>query len=457
MANALDNVHRAPRPLWLLLLVALGLLAVGLPAASAHAQATPLTVDQVRELALNHNRKYLSALDSVKLADAEIVKARAGALPTLSASAGYDRNFTIPSTFVTIDTMTQEFKFGFKNNFSAGLSLRQSIYQGGKVFTALAIAKLYRKYAAAGLDQARAEVIYNAEVLFYRTILARSQLDVLQKALEANTYNLDIVEKKYSQGTVSEYEVLRARVEKNNLLPQILQAESDVRLAEKRLKSFVGIDLEKEITTVDNETDTTLSNLPPLPQVVDTALAERPEMQKADYLEQITDKAIKVARAEFWPSLEAVGSYGWQAQSDAFTLDENNTSSLTAGLRLSIPIFSGGKRFGDVTQRKAQHNQVKLAAAQSRDDVRLQVEAAYDQLVQAKKALDIQGTNIDEAQEGLRIANLRYESGVGTLLEVLSAQVALTQARNALASAKFNFREARAKLKKASTLDVGME
>ncbi len=457
MANVHNQFQRTRRLRRPIASVVIGLIAIGFLAPSAGAQATALTVDQVRELALSHNRTYLAAGDEVKKADAEIVRARAGALPTVSASAAYDRNFTIPSTFVTIGDQTEQFKFGFKNNFSAGISLRQSIYQGGKVFTALAIAKLYRKYANAGLDQARASVIYNAEVLFYRTVLAKSQLQVLQDAYKANSYNLDMVEKMYSQGTVSEFEVLRARVEKNNLLPMILQAESASRLADKNLKSFVGIDLEDSVTIVDAATDTTIGELPPLSAFVDTALAARPEMQQADYEQEITKRAVKVAKAEFWPSLEAVGSYGWQAQSDAFTLNENTSSSLTAGVRLSIPIFSGGSRFGDVAERKAQHNQSKLAYQQQRDNVRLEVEAAYDGLVQAKKALDIQGVNIAEAQEGLKIANVRYESGVGTLLEVLSAQVALTDARNARATALYNFREARARLKKASTLDVGME
>ncbi len=455
MVNVHYKMHRRPRRLLILALLALA--AAGLAASSTQAQATALTVEEVRALALSHNRLYLSALDEVKKAGAEIVRARSGALPTLSANAAYNRNFMIPSTYVTIGDQTEQFKFGFKNNFSAGLSLRQSIYQGGKVFTALAIAKLYRKFATAGLDSARAAVIYNAEILFYQTILQRSRLDVLRKALEADSLNLENVEKMYSQGTVSEFEVLRARVEKNNLLPQILQAESDAKLAEKRLKSFVGIDLEHEITTVDDATDTTLGDLSTLSYYVDTALAARPEMQQATYLSEISKRAVKVAKAEFWPSLEAVGSYGWQAQSDDFTLSQNTTNSLTAGFQVSIPIFSGGSRFGDVAQRKAEYNQTKLLLSQQRDNVRLEVEAAYDQLIQAKKALDIQGVNIAEAQEGLKIANVRYESGVGTLLEVLSAQVALTSARNAMAMALYSFRSARAQLKQASTIEVGME
>ena len=433
------------------------LLLLPLSASLRAQQVTVLTVDQVRRRALDYNRDYLSAREEIRKADADVVRARAGALPDISANAYYNRNFRVPSQFVEINGQSQEFQFGFKNAFGVGLSLRQPIYQGGKVFTAWTIARLYKKYSRAGANEVQGEVIYNAEVLFYDAILKQSRLDVLNKALEANSYNLEVIEKMYDQGMVSEFEVLRARVEKNNLLPQILAAESDLKIARKRLKSFIGLELNQDVELVESEVDTTLTGLEPLEVYIDTALAARPAVRQSELLIDITDKAVRVAKGGYYPSLEAVSSWDWSSVSDEFTLDKNNTTSLTAGLQLTIPIFKGLERSGDVTQRKVENYQARLAGSQLKDDIRLEVESAYDRLIQAKKALDIQDVNIAEAQEGLKIANVRYESGVGTLLEVLSAQVALTDARNARAAALFSFREARAGLKKASTIQLSME
>jgi outer membrane protein TolC len=97
-----------------------------------------------------------------------------------------------------------------------------------------------------------------------------------------------------------------------------------------------------------------------------------------------------------------------------------------------------------------------LALAQYRDDVMLEVEAAYDQIIQARKALDIQGETIAQGEEGLRIANLRYETGIGTQLEVLSAQTALTTARQMMATARFNYLRAKSQMKKATTIDISI-
>jgi len=301
-----------------------------------------------------------------------------------------------------------------------------------------------------------AEIEYNADLLFYSAILEKSRLDVLQAALVTNSHNLDMVEKLFSQGMVSEYEVLRARVEKSNLQPEILQAESSARLAEKRLKSFLWIVLDEPVVLIEAEADTVLPLLPAPEAMIDSALIHRPEMKMAGYSAEMNKKAIRIARGDYFPSLDAVSTYSWQSQSDRLTLTDNQVESWSVGLTLSIPIFHGGRRSGEVRDRQAAYQQSRLALAQFRDDVTLEVEAAYDQIVQAKKALDIQGETISQAEEGLRIANLRYETGIGTQLEVLSAQTALTTARQMTATARFNFRQAKSRLKKATTIDTSI-
>ncbi|MEW6413368.1 MAG: TolC family protein [Candidatus Zixiibacteriota bacterium] len=434
---------------------AAALLAVTLTFAAGVRAATPLTIDDVRRMALEFNRTYLAAQEDVIKAETEITTARADALPDITASSHYNRNLKLGSFFLNPEgAETIEFKTGFKNEFGASLSLRQSIWKGGKVFKALKIAKLYKAYAEQISQEVRASVIYNAELLFYQAILEQSNLQVLEKAFEANSYNLEMVEKSYSQGMVSEYEVLRARVEKSNLMPQILASQSNLRLSQKRLKSFLGIDLNEDIVLVEADDDTSIVTLPALATLTDTALAVRPEVRQAESLTEIAEKAIGVARGDYFPSLEAVSTYSWSAQSDDLTLSENQATAWTAGLNLSIPLFKGGATRGAVRASRADYEQAKLAAQETRDAVKLEVEEAYDLLLQAKKSLDVQEITIAQAEEGLKIANLRYESGVGTQLEVLSAQTALTQARNALALAKFSFRQAKAQLKKATTLET---
>ncbi len=438
----------------LLLLVALSLGLFTPPS-----EARTLTAAQARQLALEFNRTYLAAQEDVRSAGADVTKARAGAFPEITLSGSYNRNFDIPSFFVSAEddqgeVETIEFKTGFKNSYGANLMLTQSIWQGGKVFAAWKVAKDFARFSKEISNQVKRLVVYQADSNFYAVALQQARLEALEKSYEAAVQNLDVVEKQFSQGVVSEFEVLRARVEKLNLEPQIIRARSDHRLAEKHLKSFLGLELEEELQLVDDSVTSALPGLRPLDELVRVALEERPEMHQAKLQRDMRERAIGIARGDYYPSLSAVAGYDWQAQSDDMTLSENISKSWTAGLRLSIPIFRGGRTRGAVTQAIVERNKAHLQLQQTDDDIRLQVEATFDRMLQAKEAFDIQKTTIAQAEEGLRIANLRYESGIGTLLEVLSARAALTLARQAMAEATFAFRLAKSGLKLATTVDM---
>jgi HAE1 family hydrophobic/amphiphilic exporter-1 len=433
-------------------LLVMALLICGVGSTSA---ATALTLKQARAQALQHNRDLLSAKQDVRLAETNVDIALSDALPHLRLDAGYTRNIESPSFFFYDDQgNSTEIRTATDNAYQATLSLRQPIWQGGKVFTAYAISKLYRRYTDAIAQQVEDNVLYHTDVLFFQVMLDRAILDTYRAAHANNVANLEVVEKKFEQGLVSRYELLRARVEKANLEPMILQAESVQRLSEKRLKSFLGLNLQELIDIIEPVADTSIAGLPPMTALVDSALARRPESQQSELVVDIAHKAIRIARGGYFPNIDFVSAYQWQGQSEDFNLNENNSRAWTAGIQLSFPFFEGGRTRAEVGAARADHNKARLNAAQVHDNVRLEVEAAYDRLIQAKKSLDAQVETIAQADEGLRIATLSYDQGVGTQLEMISAQTALTQARQSLAQALFSFRQARSDLKRATTLDI---
>ena len=429
-------------------------LAVMMLAACAPAAEIALTVRDARQRAVLANRRFLSAKEEVSKASGQIAQARAGIFPDVSVNGSWDHNFKIPELLIQSDNETMRLKMGFNNSFGASVQIQQALWEGGKVLNAWAIAKLYREYTSDNLLRAEDEIVYNADVLFYSAILQRSNLEVIQKSLQAAEENLAVVEKLYAKGMVSEFELLRAKVERSNLQPSLLQAESDLNMSQRTLKSFLGIALRDTIQLVEETDDTSLAALPSTEQLTQSALEKRPDLMAAGHLRQMADKAIGVEKADYQPKLDGYARWSWSAQSDQFRLNQNTSSSATAGLSLNIPIWKGGRVGGAVAYRRAEYRQATFAEAQMKDDVTLEVEEARDRLVQAKKSLDVQKETIAQAEEGLRIANLRYAQNVGTQLEVLSAQAALSQARRAHAAALFFFRESKAGLKKATTIDL---
>ncbi len=424
---------------------------------------TVLTVEKVRELALEYNRDLQSAKEELKSARGEIVSARAGALPQITLDGRYTRNIKKPVIFFPEfdDTGTpsgdyQKIELGQNNDFNLAINVYQPLFNGGQVWTALSIAKIYARLSSTVVEQVESEIIYGAEGLFYNAILADSEQDVLKSSLEQLTLNLNNVEKFHEQGMVSDFELLRARVEKLNLEPQIIAAQSRVNIARKELKSFLGLSLEEDIVLEADYSDTVYSKLPPVDSLVNLAYEHRPDVKIARLEARGYDKAIGIARSNWlYPQLNLSTSYSWTASSDDFRITDRNLSKTwTVSALLTIPLFDGGRTIGEVRKAKTDYYQAVLKEEQMMDDVRLEVEAAYDGLIQAKRALSVQKETIDQADEGLRIANLRYQTGIGTQLEILSAQTALTDARTNLARAVYNFRLAKSALKKAIGYDV---
>lgn len=422
-----------------------------LTAGIAEAQ-TVLTVENVRKMALEYNRQYLAAKKNLEKARGEIISVRSGALPQISLNGYYARNLLDRELFFG----GEKIPISLNNDFDLALTFSQPLYVGGKVGTAMKIARYYEEYSKEVLRQVEAEIVFQAESIFFAAALAESNLEVIRKAYEQLNYNLEVVEKQYGQGMISEYERLRARVEKGNLEPQLIGAESEVNLAQKRLKSFLGLPLNEKITLAIDLSDTSLVEMPALDSLEEAALNNRPELRQADLQKKVYDKAVRIAKGNWiYPNVSLNTTYQVTASSDDFKLREREVSkSWSAALLINIPLFDGGKTIGEVRKARVDYYNAVLAEQQALDDIRLEVEQAHDNFQMARKALEVQKETIAQAEEGLRIANLRYQSGIGTQLEVLSAQTALTDARTNLARAVYNYRLARAALKKAISVEM---
>ncbi|MCP4704462.1 MAG: TolC family protein [candidate division Zixibacteria bacterium] len=413
---------------------------------------TVLTVEKVRQRALEYNRQLLSAKKELDRAKAEIISARSGALPQLSLDGRYTRNLTTRELFFGDEVIP----ISKNNEFDLSLSLTQPLYIGGKVGSALKIAKIYREYSEEAIKQAEREVVYSAESIFYSAILAESNLDVIKKSSVVMTLSLEIAEKKFSQGMISEYELLRARVEKLNIQPQLISAESNLNLSRKRLKSFLGLPLNENVSLIADLSDTSSVNLPTLDTLIIMAINERPEIKQANLNKRGRKKAVRIAKGDWlYPNIYANATYQMTGSSgDRYFRDSERSDSWTASLTVNIPIFDGARTIGEVRKAKVDYYQAKLTEQQLLDDIKLEVEQAYDNLIQAGKALETQTETITSAEEGKRIADLRYESGIGTQLEVLSVQTALTLARTQYIQTVHSYRLAKAALKKATGFNI---
>ncbi len=387
-----------------------------------------LTIDQAVEMALQRNEDYLLARSQLSKAEAEVQSATSEALPQISLTSAYNRNLVIPTAVFE----GMRFKLGTDNQIDVGVSVTQSLWHGGKVVAAIKIARLYREYTRYGVEQAGSDISFGVRQAYLAAILAQNLVDVYRDALEAAKLNYEMVKKMEEQGVKSEFELLRARVEVSNLQPQLTQAQNQARVAANRLKNLINVNLSDSLE-LSYDFDESLMQYPlELSRLIGLAMENRAELQQQDVLREITRRAIGVIDADNAFKLDLQSQYGWQYQADNFDLGESNlwSESWSAGIIFSWPIFDGFRNKAEVRKAKVDHNNAELVFQQLTDEVEADVREALFLYQEAGERLQAQETTIAEAEEGLRIAQLRYSNGVGTQLEILSAESALTQARN---------------------------
>jgi len=407
-------------------------------------------------LALENNESFLIAKKEIDRANSQIIEAAAGALPQITGGLTYLRNWRVPTGVFQFGGETVTVKFGTDNSYTADLTLTQPLYSGGRTIAAIKIARLYKKLSretVRGASQNLKIEVYNA---FYGAVLAREISRVSSQSLKLARENLDVVEKMFNQGMTSEYDFLRARVEVANLLPAVTKAETDFNVAISALKNLLGIDSRDKLE-LEVEFDSSQFIIPPIgiSGLEDELIQNRPEVKISRYISDGRKRAISLYTAGYRPSLSFRTSLQYQTQFDEGNVFERRWDrSLSSTLEISVPIFDSWKTPSRVKQAKIDYAQSKLQEEAIRKAMILDLEQSYGKYIEARENLSAQGNAVELARRGLEIANVRFENGVGTQLEVSDARLQLQLAEINKATAFYDLAVGYAKLMRALGRDL---
>lgn len=412
---------------------------VALSAARGHAQPYELPLPAAIDSAVRHNEQYQTVLAQLDRAEGQIVSARAGLFPTIDLHANYNRTLELPKIFFA----GQEFTIGTKYTVVGGLTFDQTLFEGGGVFSAWQAAQQYRRMNEHLAQQARLELEAQVATAYFDALLAAQLADVSRQTLALTEEHAAVVARKFADGLVSEYDNLRARVRVANSRPPLLQAENDLRLALLRLANLVGLPPDLELGIRDAEPDSASWEYDGS-DLVTVARRQRSDLAAMTHRISAIDKAVGVLKAERWPSLHLKGTFDYQALTDdSWPARDDYFRSWQVGLSASYNLFDGFRRRGNIQVLRVDQREAELRQSELDRAVALQIADARSRFDEAGARLQAQGESVAEAERGLQIANLRYESGVGTQLEVLDAQVALATSRVFAARARHDRRVAR--------------
>ena len=438
--------------LLLLVLLVTPLPVVAAPA-SALAQAAPvpptarvvgrvLTLDEAIAIALEAQPSIQATLYDYASARARVREAFAPLLPQLSGSVSATRSSSSVTQTSTLTGQTLVVRVTRQpaDTFLAQVQLSQLLFDFGKTLAATQVARKLAEVSAEGVELQRQVIALTVKEAYTNILLAQRLIRVQEQAVERAELNLSSAKGFYDVGTQPLSTVVRAEVDVANAKVDLINARNALRTARVALNTALAIDagtpteitdnLEYEPTTIDRAA------------LRAEALKQSPEYRQARLQSAAAEASVQHASRNFLPNISGTGSYGGSQ------LELNPNWSL--GLVFSWNIFDGGNLIAALDEAKANLGaaaaRVKVAELtliQNLEQAEIAVEAAQER-IQAAHVL------IASSQENFRLAQGRFDVGVGTILELTDAQLALTQAQNTEAQALADYRIALAQLDRAA-------
>lgn len=336
---------------------------------------------------------------------------------------------------------------GRDNNWSLGFTAGMPLIN----------ASLWKSLAISGLDvelaieQARSSKIDMANQVkkgYYGVMLANDSYRVFKESYDNAMENYMDVKNKYDQGLVAEYDLIRADVAVKNVEPNMFQAENAVALAKWQLKALLGMDLELKIEC-EGELEDYKTVLFSDYLATDTALGNNTNLRQLDLQSSQLRKTLEMQKADFLPTLSVSALYNWTSMNNDFRFKNYQWNPYSmVGLSLSIPIYSGGSRVHKINQTRVSMSQLTLQRDDLQRNLQLAVKQYMDNMNTCLKRYDAASRGVQQAERGQMIAQKRYETGAGTLLELNDSELALTQSRLNYNQAIYDYVVAKADLEK---------
>ena len=405
-----------------------------------------LSMEECITIALKNKSDVGIARDQMHSAEILKQSARGNLFPSVSISASGSHNeqgvgkrffsgveFTAPATE--------------RNYYRTGLSLNQPLFTGGQLYHGLKLADYNYTQSEVDYQGVRERITQEVASAYLDVLRARQLVEVYEKTLESSEAQVELVEERYNLGAVAKSDLYKAQTRAGNDRINLLQQKHVLDMRRRTLNVTMG---RNPVTSIHlPEFDYTAPVIPARDGAKNRATKLNKDLRSLELGVQKAKANLAVARANLLPSVSAFFSYdrtGFRMKEIYSPLDKN--WSYAYGLSLSIPVFQNLNHRTAVRQREAE-----LSINQRRlQDARLQVEMHVENLIQQletyQEVIELNQLNLQSAEEDLRLARERYNLGEATILDVLDAQAAVTNARRILVYAKFDARNTEVRLQR---------
>ncbi len=435
--------------------------------------ATVITLDEALKIALSENV-------SVRVADKEIERsgyAKKGTYASLFPQIDLTGSFmrTIKKQVMYMDMDMSSFMGGGSEDGTdagtdSGSSSSSSSSSGGGIEVGrwntynagisasmpLVNAQLWKSIKISGMDvelsvekarSSRLDMVTQVKQAFYAVLLAKEALNVYKDVYDNAVKNFEQTKMRYNAQKASELDFTRAKSTVANAVPNVYNAESSVILALWQLKAVMGVELDQDIDVAGNLDDYS---------GIVTSDEYNSESLTLDYnttMRQLAIQAnqlaetVRLQKYAYLPTLALTFSYSLNAMTNDFKFSDYKWTPYSyVGLSLSIPIFSGGKRYNDVRQAKVQASELALQVSDTERKLKISIRQYLNTMETQMKSHSAAEEAVETAQKAYDIAEKSYNVGRSTITELNDAQLALTQARLSVSQSIYNYVVAKSSL-----------
>lgn len=413
-----------------MLLTAMALCAFGFAKAQTE-QTTQntltLTLDKALEIALDENPTIKVAAEEIALKKVASKEAWQSLLPEASLNGSLDH--TIKAAEMKLNDMSFKMGQDGTNTANAGLSINLPLFAPA-VYRAMSMTKTDIELAVEKSRASELDLINQVTKAYYQLMLAQDSYEVLQGSYKLAEDNFNVVNAKYQQGAVSEFDKISAEVQMRSIKPNVISAANAVTLAKLQLKVLMDITADVDIKTDDNLTNYESMLFANQLKEEDMSLENNTTMKQFELNMKLLEKNVKSLKTNFMPTLSMSFSYQYQSlynpNINFFDYTWSNSSSLM--FNLSIPLYRASN-FTKVKSARIQMRQLDWNRIDTERKLNMQVVSYRNNMTASSEQVVSNKENVMQAEKAVQIAGKRYEVGKGTVLELNSSQVSLTQAQ----------------------------
>lgn len=409
-------------------LIAIGALFLLVTATAQAQDKKALTLEQVITLSIQNSHQLKNSEAKIEEATAALKEAVERKLPDAKVSGSYLR-----LNHPNIDMKTKS------NNGGSGstsetpqvsqamyglVNLSLPIYSGGRIRYGIESSRYLAEAAKLDAGYDKQEVIQNTIEAYINLYKARAAVELVKDNLQQAQQRVKDFSNLEKNGLLARNELLKAELQASNTELTLLDVQNNWQLANVNMDLLLGLPEQTELVP-DSSLLGRAQDIKALEDYVQAAVTNRKDMASLELRKKAAQTGVKAAKGEMYPSLALTGGYIAADIPKLLAV----TNAVNIGVGVSYDIGSLWKTKAKVQQAEARAKQLSATEAMMNDQVRLQVNKSYLDLLSSRKKIDVYAKAVEQATENYRITKNKYDNSLATTTDLLDADVAQLQAR----------------------------